>query len=113
MSASEVIRQHYLPRTYLKHYSTERSGEFFIKAFPSADCREDFRIERFKRLPSEDLYTLPGNTAEERMLIETFYSNNYEVHYNKTYEILIDPNKKNSDKRRKRANHFDCCNYVL
>ncbi len=96
MSTIEVKRQHYVPRTYLKHFSTERSGEFFIKALPTTDCIEGRIIELniSNICLQKDLYTLPGDTAEERMLIEKFYSDNYEVHYNKIYEILIDPDKK-------------------
>lgn len=96
MSTIEVKRQHYVPRTYLKHFSTERSGEFFIKALPTTDCIEARIIELniSNICLQKDLYTLPGDTAEERMLIEKFYSDNYEVHYNKIYEILIDPDKK-------------------
>ncbi len=96
MSTIEVKRQHYVPRTYLKHFSTERSGEFFIKALPTTDYIEGRIIELniSNICLQKDLYTLPGDTAEERMLIEKFYSDNYEVHYNKIYEILIDPDKK-------------------
>jgi len=96
MPENEVKRQHYVPRTYLKHFSTERTGEFFIKALPTADCKEEKIIEMniSNVCLQKDLYTLPGNTAEERMLIEKFYSDNYETYYNEIYEILIDPNKK-------------------
>ena len=96
MPENEVKRQHYVPRTYLKHFSTERTGEFFIKALPTAECKEERIIEMniSNVCLQKDLYTLPGETAEERMLIEKFYSDNYEAHYNKIYEILIDPNKK-------------------
>jgi hypothetical protein len=96
MTGNEVKRQHYVPRTYLKHFSTERAGELFIKALPTADCKEERIIEMniSNVCLQKDLYTLPRDTAEERMLIEKFYSENYEVHYNKIYEILIDPDKK-------------------
>lgn len=103
MPDNEVKRQHYVPRTYLKHFSTGRSEEYFIKALPTADCREEKIIEMniSNVCLQKDLYTMPGDTAEKRMLIEKFYSDNYEAHYNKIYEILIDPSKRKlSDEER-------------
>ena len=41
-----------------------------------------------------DLYTLPGDTPEQRMLIEKFYAENYEAHYDRVYQILTDPKKR-------------------
>jgi hypothetical protein len=96
MPENEVNRQHYVPRTYLKHFSVNRSGEFFIKALPTSACKEEriIEINISNVCLQKDLYNLPGDTAEKRMLIEKFYSENYEAHYNKIHEILIDPSKK-------------------
>ncbi|MFW5871614.1 MAG: DUF4238 domain-containing protein [bacterium] len=41
-----------------------------------------------------DIYTMPGETAEERMLLEKFYADNYESQYDKIYQLLTDPKKK-------------------
>jgi DnaJ-domain-containing protein 1 len=96
MIDNEVKRQHYVPRTYLKHFSTERSGEYYINAVPKEDCR----VERIIELNisnvclQKDLYTLPGKTVEDRLLIEKFYSENIEAHYDQIYDILINPAKK-------------------
>ncbi|PVY39489.1 DUF4238 domain-containing protein [Pontibacter virosus] len=96
MSNNEVKRQHYVPRTYLKHFSHERSGEYFIKAVQKEICQPDKMLELnvTNVCLQKDLYTLPGNTAEERMLLERFYSDNFETHYNQIYKILINPDKK-------------------
>lgn len=103
MPNNEVKRQHYVPRTYLKHFSEERTGEYFIKALPIAGCNEENIVEMnvSNVCLQKGLYTMPGDTAEKRMLIEKFYSDNYEVHYNSIYEMLIDSNKKTlSDEER-------------
>jgi hypothetical protein len=95
MANKETRRQHYVPRTYLKHFATERNGEYFIKALPISD----FNIDKIQEINisnvclQKDIYTLPGNTPEERMLLETFYSDNYEAHYDQIYQVLIDPDK--------------------
>jgi len=93
---NETKRQHYVPQTYLKHFSIERSDNFFIKALPKIDCSIEKIIEMniSNVCLKNGLYTLTGNTLEKRMLIETFYSDTIETHYNRIYEILIDQNKK-------------------
>jgi hypothetical protein len=95
MPKKETKRQHYVPRTYLKHFSTERSGEYYINALPIADFNEKNinEISIANVCLQNDLYTLPGETPEERMLIEKFYSDSCESHYDKIYQLLTDPNK--------------------
>lgn len=96
MAKTETKRQHYVPRTYLKHFAQERGGNYFIKALPTNDFRVEkiFEISTANICLENDLYTLPGETAEQRMLLETFYNENYESEYDKIYQLLIDPNKK-------------------
>jgi hypothetical protein len=96
MTSKETKRQHYVPRTYLKHFSEERSDNYFIKAIPTADLKAE-KINEFNILNvclQKDLYTLPSDTAEGRMLIEQFYNENIETHYDRIYQLLIDPNKR-------------------
>lgn len=94
--AKEVKRQHYVPRTYLKNFSVERNNQFYIKALPIDYCKENAIYESSiaNVCLQNNLYTLPGETEAERMLIEKFYSDNYETYYHQVYDMLIDPNKK-------------------
>lgn len=93
---NEVKRQHYVPRTYLKHFSQERSNDFFINRLPIKDCKESnvSKTNIINVCVEKGLYTLPGNSVQERMFIENFYSDEIESHYNKIYNILTDSNKK-------------------
>jgi hypothetical protein len=95
--AKETKRQHYVPRTYLKNFSTERKSEFYINSLPIDNCVEDaiYETNVTNVCLQNGIYTLPGETEEQRLLIEKFYSDNYEVHYNGIYNILTDANKKN------------------
>lgn len=97
MRKKETKRQHFVPRVYLKYFSKEKGGEFFINALPKSSPTPDkiFQPNIQNIALEKDLYTLPGDTAEERLLIENFYSNNFESHYDKVYSLLTDP-KKNS-----------------
>lgn len=92
---TEVKRQHYVPRTYMKNFSRQQGSEFYIKALPSANCIDGaiYEASTSNVCLQRKLYTLPGETEEQRMLIEKFYSDNYEAYYNEVYEILTDPTK--------------------
>nr|WP_294928998.1 DUF4238 domain-containing protein [uncultured Flavobacterium sp.] len=92
----EVKRQHYVPRTYLKNFSNQRGDKYFIKVLPSVNCTEEaiYESSTSNICLQTGLYTLPGETEQQRMLIETFYSKNYEAYYNEVYEILTNPTKK-------------------
>jgi len=92
-----VKRQHYVPRTYLKNFSSKQAGdEYCIKALPIENPQPEKIIElNIKNVCLErNLYTLPGENAEQKMLLEKFYSDEIEQHYNKIYGTLTDPTKR-------------------
>lgn len=95
MPNQETKRQHYVPRTYLQHFSIGRSEKYFInsllkKDFPTGKIQEN-DIDNI--CVKKKIYTLPSDNPEERMLIENFYQNYSENEYNKFYDFLIDPQK--------------------
>ncbi|MES2764219.1 MAG: DUF4238 domain-containing protein [Bacteroidota bacterium] len=93
---TEVKRQHYVPRTYLRNFATEQAGgEYYIHALPIDNPEKEriFELNITNVCLARHLYTLPGETAHERMLLETFYSTELEQHYQRLYQILIDPDK--------------------
>lgn len=96
MANNETKRQHYVPRTYLKHFAREQDGKYFINALPISNFQADkiLEISITDVCLQKYIYTLPGETAEERMLLEKFYADNYESQYDKIYQLLIDPEKK-------------------
>lgn len=96
MTANYVKKQHFVPRTYLKHFANERSGEYYICALPkNAIKATDIYETNIKKIcAKKDVYTLPGETIEEKMLIENFYSNNLENDYDNIYRILLDSEKR-------------------
>lgn len=98
MAQDLVKRQHYVPRTYLKNFASKQTGdEFFAKALPIDSPQSDkiFEINIKNVCLERNLYTLPGETAEQKMLLEKFYSDEIEQHYNKIYSLLTDPAKTN------------------
>lgn len=95
MAENLVKRQHYVPRTYLKHFAEADGKEFLINALPSKATEKEkiFKANISKLALENDLYTLQGETIEQKMAVEKFYSNELEVHYDNIYNILTDPKK--------------------
>ncbi|MBP0612203.1 DUF4238 domain-containing protein [Chryseobacterium sp. cx-311] len=88
-------RQHFVPRTYLKNFGYSKKKDIYSNVLPkdSDDENSIFESNIINICLEKDLYTLPGKTADEKMLLETFYNENYETHYQRIYEILTDPEK--------------------
>ncbi len=89
----ETINQHFVPRTYLKHFSSEKNEfvDFARTPFVSTDS---IKATNIKKICFEKyIYTLPGATIEERMLIERIYSDVFEKDYDMMFNILIDPQR--------------------
>ncbi len=95
---SELVkRQHFVPRTYLKHFGYESGDESFIHVLPRLEKTPDKIFEsNVKNVAlQKHLYTLPGETVEQKMAIEKFYSDELEKHYDQIYGLLTN-SKQNS-----------------
>lgn len=90
-----VKRQHYVPRTYLKHFSEQIDKKYIINVLPKSAKTVDkiFTSNIEKIALQKHLYTMPGKTTEQKMAIEKFYSVNLESKYDEMYAILTNPAK--------------------
>lgn len=91
-----VKRQHFVPQTYLRKFGYSVGEEYYISVLP-CDCNsiEDIFDSNVNSVAlKKHLYTLSGDTVEEKMAIETFYSKNLEAHYTRIYSMLVDENLK-------------------
>lgn len=105
MAIQITEKQHFVPRAYLKYFSDKKgSGHYNIMALPINNLVSEAIIERNTKsiCYEKNLYTLPGSTNEEKMLLETFYSEEFENKYEQVYTMLTDPVKdKLSNQERK------------
>jgi len=87
-----VKRQHYVPRTYLKNFAEPNGKEYIISALPKSDLKSDkiFKASIKNIALENDLYTMPGETEEQKMIIEKFYANEFEKYYEEIYKLLTD-----------------------
>lgn len=95
MPENLVKRQHFVPRTYLKHFGVQDGQEYLVHVLPeSATEKEAIFQSNIKNVALEKhLYSLPGETAEQKMAVEKFYSEELEQHYDSIYQILTDSEK--------------------
>lgn len=95
MATDLVKRQHFVPRTYLKYFGEQKGDEFYIEVLPAQETEVNkiFNSNIKNVALEKHLYTLPGETNEQKMAIESFYSQELEAHYDTIYKILTDPNK--------------------
>lgn len=93
MSKQETKRQHYVPETYLNKFGIEtKANEYQVFVSRADNIENYFPVNTSKICVQTDLYTLKGETEEERQLIENFYGNYIEGNYNEIYEILTNDN---------------------
>ncbi len=100
----ETKNQHYVPRTYLKRFGEKRGKQTYIHKLPKDSLSETDVVESNtkKVCVDEHIYTLAGNTPEERMFIESLYGTDYENKYESVYNILMDRSKRDvSDDEKK------------
>jgi Protein of unknown function (DUF4238) len=101
----EKKAHHYVPKTYLKHFGFEKGkNQFFVHSLRIPEMLEtnikDIHVKNV--CVQNKLYTLPAATAQERNLVEDFYSDAYEKHYDKIYQKLVDETVENiSDEDRR------------
>jgi hypothetical protein len=90
MTYSETKRCHFVPKTYLdKFYQNVNNKKLLIaKSKPDGNI---FHPTVSSICVRKHLYTLPGESVEDRQIIEKFYSENIEANYNKVYSILQKP----------------------
>jgi len=108
MGKQEVTRQHFVPRTYLKHFGQTEKGQDKIHRI----LRDDSNPANVRQVSvahacfQNDLYTLEGETAEERMALEDFYRVSVEDEFDELRQLLLDDKQQAaSEELRSRVIH--------
>jgi hypothetical protein len=88
MPAQETNRQHFVPRTYLKHFGFgPKQDKIFVLGKQESNA-DRIRPQRVGEVCHQNkLYTMPGATVEERMELENFYQS-VEDDYNRLQALL-------------------------
>jgi hypothetical protein len=96
MQNQEVTKQHFVPRTYLKHFGHQEKGQdkIYRALRDDADPANVRQVSVASVCFQNDLYTLEGESSAERMALEDFYRTSVEDEYDALREILLDPQQK-------------------
>lgn len=86
------VKQHYIPRSYLKNFSEQQKNEFFIYASPTDEKEKIIRPNIKGICAKGNLYTIPTTDETKKYAIEHFYGETVDGVYPEVYEILTDEN---------------------
>jgi hypothetical protein len=88
----EVTKQHFVPRTYLKHFGQPEKGQDKIYRTLSSDpdATHVRQVSVAHACFQNDLYTLEGDSGAERMALENFYRISVEDHFDTVRQLLLD-----------------------
>ncbi|NQU88119.1 MAG: DUF4238 domain-containing protein [Mariniphaga sp.] len=83
------MNQHYVPRLYLKNFSTKRGKEYFVDVCES-ETKEPFNVNIKKICAEKDLYTLDKDSTfhKDSLVFEKIYAQWIEPLYEQAYSIL-------------------------
>ena len=86
------MRQHFVPRTYLKNFAEKIKKDFVVDVYDKIESRY-FKSSTRGILAENNLYTLEDNNTffkGDKFIIEKIYSDGIEPLYPKAYQILVD-----------------------
>jgi len=83
------MNQHFVPRVYLKNFSTKKGKEYFIDVFDKDDGRY-FKTNIKNVCTESNLYTLSRDTEinKDILAVENLYAKAIEPMYSRAYNIL-------------------------
>lgn len=90
--AKETKRQHYVPRTYLKHFSEKNNqGKYQINVKHSKEDKPTYRTNIENVCHQNSLYTIdfPGATQKQRHSLDIFYERTFESDYDSILDLLL------------------------
>ncbi len=88
------MKQHYVPRVYLKNFAVKRGKEYYVDAYDKLEKRV-FTPNITNICAEIDFYTLDENseiTSDPLALEQKLLAKGFEPMYEKAYRILIDDN---------------------
>lgn len=91
MPKNEPIKQHYIPRSYLKNFGVEgKKGNYFVDAYKLED---EFLLEQISTKSicfKKNLYTIPNADVDRKYALEHHYAEHVDSEFPKIYALLID-----------------------
>lgn len=81
-------RQHYIPISYLRNFSTVKDDKEFVEVYRVDDKKIIFPFSVRNVCVSKNLYTFPNVEGDEKYALEYFYGQNVDGVYPEVYKLL-------------------------
>jgi hypothetical protein len=92
---SEPIKQHYIPRSYLKNFAIRKGkNNYFVDVYLKKDEVLREQIDTRTICYEKHLYTLHNTNDSEKHALELYYANNVDNEFQNIYKLLVDKKKK-------------------
>lgn len=99
---SNPIKQHYIPRSYLKNFGVQgKKGKYFVDVYR---LEHDHLLEQIDTKDicfQKNLYTLPVESEDDKYALEKYYAEHVDAEFPKVYNLLIDENLHYVDAQQK------------
>lgn len=109
MAKNEPVKQHYIPRSYLKNFGVEgKKGNYFVDAYRLED---DLLLEQISTKSicfEKNLYTIPNAEIDRKYDLEHHYAEHVDSEFPKIYKLLTDESVKVLTPEQKRQILYVC-----
>lgn len=109
MAKNGPIKQHYIPRSYLKNFGVEgKKGNYFVDAYRLED---DLLLEQISTKSicfEKNLYTIPNAEIDRKYDLEHHYAEHVDSEFPKIYKLLTDESVKVLIPEQKRQILYVC-----
>jgi hypothetical protein len=89
---SNPVRQHYIPKSYLRNFGQKKGDTYFVDAMIKKDRPKILNLSTTNICLEKNLYTFPVNTAGDRFELEKFYAVQVDGIYPTVYGMLVNAN---------------------
>tara|TARA_R110000744_G_scaffold56588_1_gene119328 strand:- start:197 stop:1300 length:1104 start_codon:yes stop_codon:yes gene_type:complete len=99
---SNPIKQHYIPRSYLKNFGVEgKKGKYFVDVYRLEHNHLLEQIDIRDICFQKNLYTLPVDSEDKKYALEKYYAEHVDSEYPKVYKLLVDETLQYVDAKQK------------
>lgn len=84
------VRQHYIPRSYLKYFATQKGDKYFVDVLMKSDQPKILTLSTKDICLEKNLYTFPAVADSDRFAMEKFYAGQVDSVYPEVYSMLVD-----------------------
>jgi hypothetical protein len=88
---SKPRRQHFIPKSYLKHFAVPENNKSMVEVLNVHTRKITFPFSTSNLCVSKNLYTLPRAAENEKYKLEFFYAEHIDSVYPEVYAWLTDP----------------------